>query len=148
MTADIHRLDQRDAAKLMGWSARNLRDKPDAPRNPDGTYDGVALVRWRLERHDGGESDAIRERTRKDKELADRYALENQVRRKELVLYADVERDVGTLVLAARARLLQVPGECAQNVPSNVSGVVEKIVRMRVYDALTDLANGQGMGGE
>src|SRR5689334_4674268 len=39
-------LTQGAAAHLLGLGPRVFRDKHDAPRNDDGTYDAVALVAW------------------------------------------------------------------------------------------------------
>ena len=44
--AVLGRLNQAAAAALLGWSGRQFRDYPTAPRNPDGTYDAPALVAW------------------------------------------------------------------------------------------------------
>lgn len=44
--AVLKTLNQQAAAYLIGQTARNLRDRSDAPRNEDGTYDGAALVSW------------------------------------------------------------------------------------------------------
>ena len=42
----LERLSQQSAAWLLGISARALRDHPEAPRNPDGTYNGRGLLAW------------------------------------------------------------------------------------------------------
>lgn len=43
----MKRLSQGAAAWLLGFANnRTLRDKPDAPRNPDGSYDAKALFAW------------------------------------------------------------------------------------------------------
>jgi hypothetical protein len=47
--AALKKLLQQPAAQLSGWTPRGLRDS-DAPRNPDGSYDGAKLVKWLLER--------------------------------------------------------------------------------------------------
>ncbi len=44
--AELSKLSQQAAAWLIGCTARALRDWPDAPRNPDGTYNGRELVAW------------------------------------------------------------------------------------------------------
>jgi hypothetical protein len=45
----LRALKQQPAAVLVGWTSRGLRDS-GAPRNKDGSYDGVKLVKWMLER--------------------------------------------------------------------------------------------------
>lgn len=68
---DIRRLSQKLAAELLAVTPRTLRDWSDAPRNPDGSYDGPALVAWLLSRDRTGGLDPTQERARRD---ADRIA--------------------------------------------------------------------------
>lgn len=42
----LGKLTQGAAAKLLGITARSLRDSHDAPRRDDGTYDAAEVVRW------------------------------------------------------------------------------------------------------
>lgn len=46
--ADMSRLMQQDAARLLGVTVRTLQRWGDAPRNADKTYDARKLVAWRL----------------------------------------------------------------------------------------------------
>lgn len=130
---------QRDRRSL----ARQLETlKPDEQEKAAGRTKRT----WRLRRvidHLFGSGEALdgaKERARKDKELADKYALENAVRRGELMEVDRAEQEYGTLVMAARARLLQLPGKCAQMAPANTQIEVERIVRTEVYAALTELS--------
>jgi hypothetical protein len=50
----MRRLAQKDAAWLLGFSDRTLRNHHDAPRLPSGLYDGQALVAWYAARSAGG----------------------------------------------------------------------------------------------
>lgn len=44
----LKRLTQQAATWLLGWKdAKSLRDRVDAPRNADGSYDAQALCEWR-----------------------------------------------------------------------------------------------------
>jgi len=43
-------LGQQAAAWLLGCTSRTLRDRADAPRKPDGTYDAQGLVAWNRSR--------------------------------------------------------------------------------------------------
>ncbi|MEM9366378.1 MAG: hypothetical protein AAGD07_10300 [Planctomycetota bacterium] len=45
-TSSLQKLKQADAARLMGVSARTLRDMGEVPRNEDGTYDAIELMAW------------------------------------------------------------------------------------------------------
>lgn len=140
---DIHRLKQKTAAELLGVTARTLRDWSDAPRNTDGTYDGTVLVRWLVAREAGVELDPVRERARKDKELADKYAAENAVRRGELLPISEAESAWAGFVMNARARLLRLPTDCAALVGSTHGSTVHDAVKRGVHDALRTLADYQ-----
>jgi phage terminase Nu1 subunit (DNA packaging protein) len=137
---DIHNLNQRTAAELIGVTARTLRDWTDAPRNADNSYDGTALVRWLVRREAGVELDPVRERARKDKELADKYALENEVRRGTLRRVEEVADLWTRHILSARARLLRLPNDIAAAVEQKYRAVVHAIAKEAVYEALDDLA--------
>src|SRR5688572_18863745 len=84
--------------------------------------DGAGRVtrRWRMARvfqHlvGGGEGlDAAHERARKDKEMADKLALENAVRRAELVEASVVSGEWASIVSNVRARLIQLPDAIGQ----------------------------------
>ena len=61
----LQSLSQQAAAWLVDISTRNLREKPDVPRNADGTYDARALVKWASGRDEAPKlSDAEHERLR------------------------------------------------------------------------------------
>jgi hypothetical protein len=54
--ATLERLCQGAAALLIGKTSRWLRDRPDAPRNADGTYNAFPLLSWKASL-DGGSVD-------------------------------------------------------------------------------------------
>ena len=85
---NINALSQQAAATLLAVTSRSLRDWEKAgegvPRNADGSYPGPALVAWYVKRQAGPQLDPVRERARRDKEAADKQAMENAVRRNEL----------------------------------------------------------------
>ena len=84
-------LPQGAVAWLFGVSPRTIRDRQEAPRNSDGTYNAQAVVSWHLEQLkpidgdsmlSGGDSPAL-ERFRNAR--ADREELELAARREHLV---------------------------------------------------------------
>ena len=59
----LKNLDQQSAAYLVGLSPRTLRDHPEIPRAPDGSYDARQLVEWDKTRLEVAEiDDALWER--------------------------------------------------------------------------------------
>lgn len=137
---DIRRLKQQTAAELLGVTARTLRDWTDAPRNADGSYDGPALVAWLVQRHGGSDLDPVHERARRDKEQADRLALENRLRRGEVAPLAEVARAWEAVLQACRLRLLRLPTDCAAAVPPDQAATVQATVRNGVHEALRELS--------
>lgn len=137
---DVHSLTQRTAAALLGVTARTLRDWADAPRNTDGTYDGPALVGWLVQRDSGRDLDPVHERARRDKEQADRLALENQLRRGEVAPLADVGRAWAGVLQACRQRLLRLPTDCAAAVTPDQAATVQAAVKRGVHEALRELS--------
>ena len=141
----IHSLSQKEIAELLSVTPRTVRDWQEAglPRLDDGRYDGSAVVQWRLarDRVENGQLDGPHARARKDKESADKLAMENRVRRGELIEAEEVQRGYGSLVMAARARLIQLPDSIAPLLPPASAAAVVARVRTAVYEALTDLAN-------
>jgi len=131
-------------AAQLGQSDKTVRRAlGDTP--PDGTR-GETQPRYYLSTvfnslmNLDGDLDANRERARKDKEMADKYALENRVRRGELLESQTVEREYGQFVISARARLIQLPDAIGQFCPPAVAASIVAETRKRVHEALSDLA--------
>jgi hypothetical protein len=78
--------------------------------------------------------------------MADRIAMENAVKRGELVDSADASQLYAAEVMRAKARLLQCPHAAGQHVPAEhraaVVGAVDRVVR----EALEELASGDSDG--
>lgn len=92
-------------------------------------------------RSDGGEFDLIAERARLAKEQADKYAMENAVRRRELVNIRDVAEIVGEEYAEVRNGLLELPGRLAQPLayetdPAKISGILKDTIS-EILTALT-----------
>lgn len=86
--------------------------------------------------------DGRHEKARKDKEAADKLALENRVRRGELVEAADVENQWTNILMRVRSRLLSMPTSLAPLVsPEDDPAVIEDIISGSVREALDELSS-------
>lgn len=92
----------------------------------------------------GEELDSNHERARKDKEMADKLSLENQVRRGELTVTEEVLGAMGAIVAAARARLIQIPDAVGQFCDARYAPIIVAEVRRRIYEALAELSQDAG----
>jgi hypothetical protein len=93
--------------------------------------------------------DANRERARKDKEHADKLALENARTRAESVATAQVVREVGDMLTAFRTRIVAIPDAIGQILDAATARTVVPAVRGKVYEALTEIADYRpGVSGE
>jgi hypothetical protein len=84
--------------------------------------------------------DANKERARKDKEHADKLALENARTRAESISITQVVREVGDMIGACRSRLVAVPDAIGQILDVNTARTVVPAVRVKVYEALAELS--------
>lgn len=92
-----------------------------------------------------GEDDGelTREKTRLTRAQADKVELEVEELRGALVRVEAIERELGELVAAARAKLLSLPGKAAPLVMAADNLLeAERIIKNLVYEALTELARG------
>jgi phage terminase Nu1 subunit (DNA packaging protein) len=87
--------------------------------------------------------DAAYERARKDKELADKTALENQVRRGELLEVSDVKQIWSDHIASAKSGMRSLPSKLAPVVAAETDpNVVNEILLDGVDEALEELGNG------
>ena len=104
-------------SRIVGRNTISQYSQEDGPLNPDA------------------------ERARKDKELADKYALENRVRRGELLEAAEVEAKWSDMVIYARTRLLSMPKRLAQQVAGETDPAsCEKLMTEVCDEALRELS--------
>lgn len=81
------------------------------------------------------------ERARKDREAADKLALENAKTRGELAVVSDVVRFVGDHNAAVRAKLLALPAKLAPLLATiNDTNVIAAAIRAEIYAVLAELA--------
>lgn len=158
------------AAVVMGYSYSRLQqllasDDPP-PRNPDKTFPSDQLGEWirrraiqsvtgtgKVGRPPGQRNDEelpegilspVQERARKDKEMADKTALENAVRRAELVEAATVRKKWQEVVLLIRSKMMRIPFAAAPLVVGQTDFFkVQKILDDQIRDVLTELSAGQ-----
>lgn len=92
---------------------------------------------------DGDELDIVAERARLAKEQADRLAMENHVRRGELVPFEQFVAPFSTVLGTLRSRLLAVPAECALRfAAAKTAAMAEALLRDVIHEALHDLSAG------
>ncbi len=114
---------------------KHLGNRRNAPVDPDNPDDGVDIL------------NPVQERARKDKELADKTALENAVRRGELVEGARVAAKWVEILTRVRARMLRIPWAAAPLLVGEDDQVkIQIVVEDQIRDALSELA-GDEMNG-
>lgn len=143
----VDSLTQIEMAALLSVTPRTLRDWEKAgievPRNEDGTYPGPAVIAWEIGRRSvpDGLLNGEQEKARRDKESADKLAMENATRRGELARVDEVVRFVSDHNAAARAKLLSLPPKLSpQLVGINDPNVIAAAIRAELYAALAELA--------
>ncbi len=138
---NIAALTQVQAAALLSVAPRTMRDWSDAPRNPDGTYNGPSIVAYYVSKMAGDELDLNRERARLAKEQADRTALSNAVARGDVIPSAVALQQWSDHIVAARAKLLAMPTKLGPQL-INISEVnlIAAAIKAAVIESLDELA--------
>ena len=91
---------------------------------------------------DGQKLDPAQERARKDKELADKAAMENRVRRGEVLERSDVDAAMIGTFARVRAKLLSIPSKSAPlAAQAEDIAEIEHLIRSQVVEALQELAD-------
>lgn len=146
------------AATLVGLTYRRFSQLLDTdlppPRGENGKYRSDAMGEWLAEytrRKVLGNPknvdalDPVRERARKDREMADRYELENKVRRGELIEAGIVKVAAMEVVMRVKSRMLRLPAAIAPLVIGEEDRVVvQQTIDDGVRDALTELSGEWG----
>lgn len=115
---DFSAVTQRALAAMIAVDERTIRRWSDdvenrMPRNDDGTYNAPVALAWWKHKEAGSVLDLNAERARLAKEQADRTALENAVKRGELLSVQTVATEWARMVSAARAKVLGMPSQLA-----------------------------------
>jgi len=149
------RLNQQTAAALAGVSIptfQNLLKGPyPPPRSADSTYDVPRLAEWLrdyiirknsvITSTDSALLNPQQELARKNKELADKTALENETRRGELIETDDVEAAWTDILARVKARMLRLPSAVAPLVLGEDDQIViQETIEDMVRDALSEMS--------
>jgi hypothetical protein len=87
-----------------------------------------------------GDLDGDQQRARKDKELADKLAMQNAITRGEVAVVEDLDAVWTAHVAAARARLLAMPSKLAPQLVGLDANRIQAQIKTEVYAALAELA--------
>lgn len=137
----LDRLNQQQAAYLLGVTSRSLRDWSDVPRNEDGTYNGRNLVQWFAGRQSQSNSEFDNQRERLAAAQAEKVETENRLRRAELADMSEVAAAWQDHIIAAKSKLLSMPAKLGpQLVNCADAGTIAGRIRSEIYSALVELA--------
>jgi hypothetical protein len=133
-------LTQSQAATLLSISPRTIRDWHDAPRNPDGTYPGPALVAYYVEKRTGA-GDFDDQRQRLAAAQAEKVEHENLVRRGMLAQREAVVKFWTECLANMRAKILAMASKLGpQLVNIGDASIIAAAIRAECYAALAELA--------
>lgn len=133
------------ATSVRRWIADGM---PTVKRGGPGrgkrtAIDLEAAVRWYFHEHvDHDKLDAQRERARRDKESADKLALENARTRGELASIAEIAEWYGGHVDRCTTRLEQVPESLGQMCEARIAAIVVPECRRLIREACEEIAAG------
>jgi hypothetical protein len=138
----IQGLSQTQAATLLSVAPRTLRDWADAPRNPDGTYPGPALVAYYVAKLRGNSDEFDDQRQRLAAAQAEKVENENAVRRGELADMAEVEKFWTDCIANARAKALALPTKLSPRLVNiGDASLVAAAIRAEIHAMLAELAD-------
>ena len=149
----VEGLNQNDAAKIAGihvdtFRKMKERDLPP-PKNANGFYELDPLGDWIRNRaraevapnDSRGPLVPAQERARKDREMADRYELENRLRRGELIEVTVVQEAALEVVSRVRTRLLRLPSAVTPLILGEEDRIaIQSTIDSAVRDALMELS--------
>lgn len=152
--SEVVELTTMQAASFVGVTYRQMQNYLTGPYPPPRQHNkkhrSDDLGKWLIERtqramrveitKDPDKLNATHELARKNKELADKAALENQVRREELIEVGAVKTGWSMILMKVRTRLLSLPTSLAAEIASESDQAnVQEILQNGVNDALTEL---------
>jgi len=153
-TSQTIELTAGQAGSFIGVKAQqflNLQKSPyPPPRLGNKKYRSDQLGEWFkariLREHtvagdDGERLDPAQENARKNKELADKTALENQVRRGELIEASEVESAWSDIMARVRTRMMRVPSSVAPLIIGMDDQIaIQQAIDDAVRDALSEMS--------
>lgn len=139
----IFSVSQKQAAELLSTTPRTIRtwEAEGLPRLADGRYSGPELVAWYVRRHraQDGELDPAQERARRDREMADKLAMENERRRGLLIDAAAVE----ATLLGMAAHLAREHDALPGRLASELAGISDPaVIRARLLAECRSIREG------
>lgn len=136
---------------ITNWLGQGMpRAKRAVVRGQSDEYDTAECIKWRIAREAGGnavgdDGEVINfeaERARLTKEQADKVAMDNAVKRGDLMSATEVARHWGGLIVNAKTRLLSIPTKSAPLVLGAKSlPVAREIIERFVIEALNELVS-------
>ena len=148
---------QHALAKHCGWSYQRMGSLLQAvqPRKSDPKANGTETRYYHLGdvfdallvKAGNEDLDAAYERARKDKAQADKTELEVARLKRQMVIWAAVEKAWGQMLSRLRSKLLTLPSKVAPLVQSSDGeyATIAEIVRGGVNDALRELSDDPGV---
>ena len=89
------------------------------------------------------EGDIKEARLRRELAIAELKELDLAERKGELVNKKKAEKQIGSMILNAKAKLLALPGKLAPQLAGlHNAGIVESLIRAEIYAVLNELASG------
>ncbi len=138
---NLSALTQTQAAALLSVAPRTLRDWHDAPRNPDSTYNGPALVAYYVSKVAGG-GDSDDQRQRLAAAQAEKVEHENAIRRGELAQKADVVQFWTDCIANMRAKALALGPKLSPRLVNIAdANLISAAVRAEVHAFLAELVD-------
>lgn len=133
---------------LAEWAKHGLPVTRAERNGLPNTYDTVAVIRWMIARETGSKDEDGNvivfeaERARLTKEQADKVAMDNAVKRGDLMSVTEVAKHWAGLVVNAKTRLLSIPTKAAPLVIGARSlPVAREIIERFVVEALNELVS-------
>jgi phage terminase Nu1 subunit (DNA packaging protein) len=156
-------LTMQQAAAFVGVSYNSMTNYLNSayppPRQANKKFRSDDLGKWLVDRteramrveitKDPNKLDANHELARKNKELADKTALENQVRRSELVEVDEIRTMWSLILMKVRTRLLSIPTAMAAMIAVETDqALVKEMLDEGVRDALNELVSDWTQAGD
>lgn len=150
-------LTQSQVAALAGISVQAIskaaKEQSDPPPKEGRTYPCRQIGEWLRRRHlrgvglsqDGETYDIDSEKARLTHHQANIAALEEQIKRKNLLPADRVKEKWVEMKSAARARLLSLPSSLASAAYGRDPAEIERIATKLVHETLEELARGDGV---
>lgn len=114
------------AAAILDWKSKHIRD------TPEGSAGSIQEARLRL----------VQQQTAREAEQTQKLAIENAVRRGELIERAEVVRDISICLSRFRNRLEALPGQLCVLMPAEFKATAKQMAEGQVHTALKELADG------